>query len=375
MLFRSNIKNTSPNSDEIDLIALFKTLWAGRQKIIKYTFIGTVLGLVMAIMTPKEFTSNTIMVPSVNDGSSKLGGMSGLGGLAAMAGINLNATSGGDISPLVYPKIVSSVPFMLELMKTEINFKEFSKPVTVYDYYTELQKPNLFLKYTLGLPGVIIGFFKGDEKENEKENITEGDNLNPIELTAKQKNVYLILKGNVALEADPKEGVITLRASMPEALAAAQLGQRAQLLLQKYITEFKIRKSKAVLDFIQQRVDETSKKFEDAQQRLASFRDRNKNVSLATAKAEEERLTSQYNLIYGVYSELSKQLEQSKIQVKQETPVFTIIEPISVPTKKSKPNRPLILIMGIFLGGLIGTVMIFGKDFMKDIRTKWNEEK
>ena len=92
-------------------------------------------------------------------------------------------------------------------------------------------------------------------------------------------------------------------------------------------------------------------------------------------RSEEERLTSQYNLIYGVYSELSKQLEQSKIQVKQETPVFTIIEPISVPTKKSKPNRPLILIMGISLGGLIGTVMIFGKDFMKDIRTKWNEEK
>ena len=121
-------------------------------------------------------------------------------------------------------------------------------------------------------------------------------------------------------------------------------------------------------------MDETSQKFEEAQQRLASFRDRNKNVSLATAKAEEERLTSQYNLVYGVYSELSKQLEQSKIQVKQETPVFTIIEPISVPTKKSKPNRPLILFLGILLGGIFGVASVSVKGFSDSVKKAWKEE-
>lgn len=79
---------------------------------------------------------------------------------------------------------------------------------------------------------------------------------------------------------------------MPEALAAAQLGQRAQELLQEYIIEFRIKKAKANLDFIQQRFDETAQRFKTTQQLLASFRDRNKNVSLATAKTEEERLTS-----------------------------------------------------------------------------------
>jgi len=79
-------------------------------------------------------------------------------------------------------------------------------------------------------------------------------------------------------------------------------------------------------------------------------------------------------LIYSVYSELAKQLEQAKIQVKQDTPVFTIIEPISVPIKKSKPNRPMILLIWLFLGGVLGTGVVFGKEFIVPMKKRWNEK-
>lgn len=356
-----------PADDEIDLIALAKTFWSGRRTIIKSILICGVLGFVIAITSSKEFVATTIMVPSGSDATSKLGG---LGGLAAMAGISLNTSaSGGDLSPIVYPQIVSSLPFQLELMKTPINFSELKEPVSFYDYYSEIQKPNLLLKYTLGLPGVIIKAIRG---ENPEKTISAGLNK-PMELTEKQRIVRVILSKLISLETNTKEGIITLSARMPEAKAAAQLGQRGQELLQQYITEFKIKKAKANLDFIQQRFDETAQKFEAAQQQLAVFSDRNKNVSLATAKTEEQRLTSQYNLIYSIYSELAKQLEQAKIQVKQDTPVFTIIEPISVPTKRSKPNRPMILFIWLFLGGVLGTGIVFGKGYLKTVKKQWNE--
>ncbi|MEI6679653.1 MAG: Wzz/FepE/Etk N-terminal domain-containing protein [Mariniphaga sp.] len=363
-----------PADDEIDLIALAKTFWSGRRTIIKSILICGVLGFVIAITSSKEFVATTIMVPSGSDATSKLGG---LGGLAAMAGISLNTSaSGGDLSPIVYPQIVSSLPFQLELMKTPINFSELKEPVSFYDYYSGVQKENLLLKYTIGLPGVILSLpgkiIKAIRGENPQE-IGNSDKNSPIELTEKQRDVRLILSENISLETNPKEGLITLSARMPEAKAAAQLGQRGQELLQRYITEFKIKKAKANLDFIQQRFDETAQKFEAAQQQLAVFSDRNKNVSLATAKTEEQRLTSQYNLIYSIYSELAKQLEQAKIQVKQDTPVFTIIEPISVPTKRSKPNRPMILFIWLFLGGVLGTGIVFGKGYLNTVKKQWNE--
>jgi len=47
------------NEDEIDLIALAKTLWNGRKTVIRFLSAGLVLGLVFALLSPKEYTVTT----------------------------------------------------------------------------------------------------------------------------------------------------------------------------------------------------------------------------------------------------------------------------------------------------------------------------
>ena len=66
-------------------------------------------------------------------------------------------------------------------------------------------------------------------------------------------------------------------------------------------------------------------------------------------------------------------METQQLQVKEDTPVFTIIKPVSVPLEKSKPNRPMILIIWTFLGGIIGIGMVFGRGFLGSVKEKWNE--
>ncbi|NQU53200.1 MAG: hypothetical protein HQ522_11755, partial [Bacteroidetes bacterium] len=63
-----------------------------------------------------------------------------------------------------------------------------------------------------------------------------------------------------------------------------------------------------------------------------------------------------------------------RIRVKEDTPVFSIIKPVTVPIEKSKPNKPMILIIWIFLGGIFGIGWIFGKQFFGTVKEKWNEE-
>jgi LPS O-antigen subunit length determinant protein (WzzB/FepE family) len=107
-------QNTNPNfinnKDEIDLIAIAKIFWSGRHTILISMLICGILGFFIAIFSSKEFVATTIMVPSGNDVSSKLGG---LGGLAAMAGININSATSSELSPTDYPQIVSSLHFQL----------------------------------------------------------------------------------------------------------------------------------------------------------------------------------------------------------------------------------------------------------------------
>jgi uncharacterized protein involved in exopolysaccharide biosynthesis len=358
--------------DEIDLIALAKTFWKGRRILLKSIVMFGIIGFFVAIFSPKEYIAKTVMVPQVGDGQSKLGGLSSL---AAMAGFNISAGSAGsELSPTIYPQIVASIPFQLELMNTPLKFKEMEGTITLFEYYTKLSKPSIIssvMKYTIGLPGLVYGAIKG---KSPAEDLNDSSSTKPLQLNENQRKVIKILSKLISLEANVKEGYLTLTTKLPEGGAAAQLAQRAQELLQQYIIEFKVKKTKANLDFVQQRYDETEKKFETAQEQLAEFRDRNKNVSSATAKTEEERLTRQFNLVYGVYSELAKQLEQAKIQVKQDTPVFTVIEPVSVPTERSKPKRSMILFIWIFLGGIVGTGIIFGKEYFQTIKKRWEEE-
>jgi uncharacterized protein involved in exopolysaccharide biosynthesis len=368
--------NPSAEDDEIDLIALAKTIWDKRKFIIKTVILFMIIGLFVALFSPKEFTASSTMVPQLSSSKSKLGGLSSL---AAMAGFNLDLNmETSELSPYIYPQIVQSVPFQLELMETPFKVKGIDKPISIYEYYTEdyagINIISAVKKYTIGLPGVMLGALKS--KQPEEEPAVSGDSLinSPITLTEDQETIRKMLSDRVTLETNDKEGYVVLNASAHDPKLAAQVAHKAQSLLQKYITEFKIKKANAQLIFIEERYAEKRKDFEKAQANLAAFRDRNKNVTSAVARTDEERLQSDYQLAFEVYSQLAQQFEQAQIKVKEDTPVFSIVKPVTVPIEKSKPNRPLILIIWTFLGGVIAIGWIFGKQFLQTVKAKWNEE-
>lgn len=359
---------TPTNDDEIDLLELAKTLWNGRKTIVMFMFLAGILGVFIALLSPKEYTASTTMVPQTSSSGNKLGGLSSL---AAMAGFNLdNATSGETLSPMVYPQILGSGPFQLELMNMPFTFSEVDHPVSLYEYYSEIAKPGalaLIGKYTVGLPGVILKAIKG---ESSKKPGSEGNG--PIAFTEKQEQVSNMMKGKINLTIDSKQGYLTLQASFPEALLSAQVADQTRELLQKYITRFKVEKTTDKLNFIEERYQEKKKEFEQAQEKLARYRDQNRNMSSALAQTEEERLQGEFSIAMNVYNELAKQLEQAKIQVKEETPVFSVLEPAVVPNQKTKPKKGMIVLISLFLGAIAGTGIVFGKGYLSAIKQKWN---
>lgn len=363
-------KKTHTPDDEIDLIALAKTVWEGKKTIIFSVIICGIIGVTIAMLSPKEYTASTTMVPQVSDGASKMGGLSSL---AAMAGFNLNTgNSSADLSPMLYPQIIASVPFQLEIMNIPFTFPDVEKPVSLFQYYTEIKKPGaiaLVKKYTVGLPGVIIKALKATPPET-----TTLTNNKLIWLTIEQDGIRQALEKTITLEVDSKEGYLTLTANSEDALLSAQIAEKTLDLLQQYITTFKIGKATEQLRFIEERYNDNKQEFENAQTALANYRDKNKNVTSARARTREERLQSEYQLAFDVYSGLAQQLEQARIQVKEDTPVFSVIKPVTVPIEKSSPNRPMILFIWIFLGGIVGIGWVFGKEFLESIKTKWNSE-
>ncbi|MCD8411710.1 Wzz/FepE/Etk N-terminal domain-containing protein [Tenacibaculum finnmarkense] len=352
--------------DEIDLVALFRTLKKGKKTIIRFTVVFALIGLFIAVFTAKEYTASTTLVPQTS--SSKPGGA--LGGLAAMAGINLG--SGGStesISPHLYPKITQSILFKKELLNVPLKFSHLEKEVTYQEYYLKYQKTNVlsFIKqYTIGLPAKFIGLFKSKKEVIVKEVAKDAIYRVSLEETA----LFKSLGNQLSLDINPKEGYVKIAFSMPEALPAAQMTKKVKELLQKSITDFKVQKTKEEYIFIEERYKELKKDFENKQATLASFRDRNQGLITSRSKSRIESLQSEYNLAATIYYELAKQLETQKIKLKENTPVFTVLEPVSVPVIKSKPKRGLIFTIWLLLGVITGMGFVFGKDWLKKLKDK-----
>lgn len=351
--------------DEIDLLKLFHTIWKGRKSISRFIMTFGLIGLFIAVFSAKEYTAFTIVVPQTSQ--NKVGG--NLGGLAAMAGINLGNNGSTESIPLsLYPTIVKSIPFQKELLKVPLKFSNLEGQVTYEEYYTKHRKFNLlsFIRsYTLGLPGKILSLFKKERVIIAQESKDSIHRVSP-----KEKSFFQQLQKQLVINNNIKEGFLKISFSMPEALPSAQMVKKSKELLQKSITKFKIQKAQEDFKFIEQRYKEVKDDFIKKRAMLASFRDRNQGLITSRSQSRLKQLESEYNLAYTIYSELAKQLETQKIKLKEDTPIFTTIEPVSVPVDKSKPKRGVTIALWLFLGFFIGIATLFVRLWINNLKNE-----
>ena len=366
--YKNPIENPLIEEDEIDLLQVAKTIWAGRKLILKVTLVFFLLGLLVAFGSKVEFEASCKLMPESQEGMKP--NLGGLGSLAGLAGINLDMGSSGALTPELYPQIAQSVPFLLKILKEPIHFEKQDTTTTSYIFFKEVDKPSLIslmVKYTIGLPFEIKAWLTNNDSKSTLKN---NSNSEIIRLTKKDSKLLENFQERIIVSVESKTGIITITSEMPDALAAAELTEKSVTLLTEYITDYKISKAQKNLDFVHARFDEAKTNFEKFQEQLALFNDRNRNVITALAQTELQRLQNEYNVAFEMYKGLATQLEQAKIRVKEETPVFTVLEPVQVPIGKSAPKRKIIMIVSLFLGGLMGLGLIFGKLIYINIMTK-----
>ena len=358
-----------PQFIEIDLWALLSKVLTKRRFVIKVTCCFLVLGILVALATPRKYTATRIFIPQSNSSTGRAGGLSSL---ASLAGINLgDEIQDGPMSPLAYPHILTNISFEKELIMTSINFKGYDEAIPLYDYYTDPQyDKHPFLtgakKYTIGLPGTIMSLIRGDKK-HENDLLGEGNTTGYQipQMTKKESKIVKKVMENVSLTIDKKEGYITVSTTMPEALAAAQLNEALFSLLRKYVSEFKVNKSQLYLDYIQMEHDQAKQEYQNIQEQYAKFRDANRGAKNAVAEVEAERLASEVALAQQLYTSLANNLLAAKVKVKEENVVFTDISPVSVPDKPSNSKRKTVMVW-TFLGFILACGWVIGRDFVKE---------
>lgn len=355
-----NATPQQPEEQEIDLIELAQKVWASRKLVFKACGYAVIVGLIVAFSIPKEYSTSVTLAPET---ASKSGGGS-MGALAAMAGINLGTSSGEDaLSPELYPDIVSSTPFLIELFDVNVKDQKGKIDTTLYAYLDEYQRGPWWGAVT-SAPFKALGWVVSLFKEKEEQGVSA--KVDPFRLTLDESRIAESLSKRIAISVDKKTGVTTLSVTMQDPLISASLTDTVMRCLQNYITDYRTNKARHDLAFTEKLYAEAKAGYTAAQAKYASFVDANQNIILLSFRAEQERLQNEMNLAYNVYTQVAQQLQMAKAKVQEITPVYTVVQPASVPLRPAKPNKIMILIGFIFLAG-VGSVgwILFVKDLIK----------
>jgi len=336
---------------EIDLMDLLRKVIGIRKKIYKAAGIGLIIGVIVAISIPKQYTVEVTLSPEM--GNNKGGGLSGLA--ASFLGSGVSMGDGTDaLNASLSADIVSSTPFLLE--------------ISLSSYLDEESSP--WWSYVIGFPGMVIGGVKSLFIEDEDESIfSDKASQGTIELSKKESQKIESLKKKIVASVDKKTSMTSVTATFQDSKVAAVVADSVVKKLQEYIIDYRTSKSKEDCLYLEKLFKERQQEYYEAQRKYADYMDSHDNIILQSVRTEQERLQNDMSLAYQVYSQVAGQLQVARAKVQEEKPVFAVVEPAVVPLYPSGTSRKVYVLVFVFLSVcIVISWNLFGKDLLSKFK-------
>ena len=360
-------KPDNRKDEEIDLIEILHRIIAVRKTIYKAAGVGMVMGIIIAISIPKQYTVKVTLSPEM--GNSK--GSSGLAGLAASF-LGSGSVIGGDgsdaLNAALSSDIVSSTPFLLELLNMKVLIpKENIK--TLEAYLDEQSSP--WWNYIIGIPGIVIEGIKSLFVDTDNPIIDRSLQKGTIELTREERDKIIFLRKNIVATMDKKTAITGISVTLQNPKVAAIVADSVVCKLQEFIISYRTSKSKEDCAYLEKLFKERQEEYYAMQKKYADYVDTHDNLILQSVRTEQERLQNDMNLAYQVYSQVANQLQVARAKVQEEKPVFAVVEPAVVPLFPSGMGKLLYML----LFGFVAVIVTMGwllikKELLNNLQQK-----
>ena len=337
---------------DISLIEVFRILKTDFRKVCIYSCTAGVIGVILAFATPKIYKSTVILAPE-ESGSSFSGSLSSL---AAMVGMNMKIGQTGDaLYPEIYPDLMGSTGFVVGMFPVTVTKNKTGETYTYFDYLDKHQK-KAFYEYPQDWLKQVKNLFTTEEK------VPADHKVNPKHLTKKEFDVAKNIMGKIDCSVDKKTNVITIEVEDQDPLIAATVADSLQMHLQRTITDYRTKKARVDLEYMQKLFDEAHREYAKARQKYAAFGDSYMNLKMQSYVLKGDELENEMQLKYTIYQQVVEQLQLAKAKVQERTPAFTIVQEATVPVKHSSQPKIVTLIIWMLLGFLLRAGMLAWKN-------------
>lgn len=338
-------RNINTDSEEISLkelllkvksaVTYLKSKWI---LIIFCSIIGGVLGLAYALYKKPVYIATSTFVLEDSKGG---GGLGQYAGLASLAGIDIGGGAGG----------IFQGDNIIELYRSRVMLeKTLLSPVII-----EGKKQLLIDRY--------INYYNLRDKWKEKDHISSisfyGD---PEKLNRKQDSIISDLVGLFRTKilgvdkVDKKLNILKVDVATNDELFSKEFNNKLVETVNNFYTETKTKKSAQNVQILQRQADSVKRVLNSSIGGVASAIDAapNANPALVTLRVPSQRRQVDVQANSAIYGEIVKNLEVSKISLRQETPLIQVIDRPVLPLFVDKLGK----LKGVLAGGFLGCFLI-----------------
>jgi len=308
--------------DEISLDVVWTIVswaWAKKYLLLAGVIIGGGIGLVSALTAPKTYTASVRILPSIDSSSAfSFPGLSSLGmGLGPVP----------TYEPM-FEKIIMSDSILDGVLDMEWTTVEGDKVflADIYSIYPESSEQREIVRAKEKLKIV----FRGSALSFKRDQLTGF-----MELLVKVPTDPVVASG----------------------IANHLVGALQDILLKKHDSLTDSRR-----DFLEKRFMTVTEELLAAEEDLAVFEKTNRNYTHSPNLLREySRLKREVDVYLVVWTEIQKQIELIQISNQHSSPRVVVIDSATPPVSPSGPQRRLMVILGVILGGvlMVGVILIF----------------
>ncbi len=360
-----------PREDEVSLLDILLVLARNKTLIVRTVLVFTLLGVTYALLAPEEFTSEARVVREAEGKGGDLPG--GLGGLGGLAGGSISGALGGASSGLgteALLNVMQGRAVRLAVVRDTFRFPEAGRSMTFVEHVTQSSESggilSTILKYTVKLPWTLKDALGRAISDPPTINTTksEGETVIPSD---EEYAAMKAIEGRIKASIAQKTGlmVVSVTASHPE--IASDLAESFIDHFRARVRKIRTEKVRERLSFLEGRFQEAEAELETAEDRLANFLERNQRLSTASLKFQRNRLRRQVSFKEQLYSKLQAQLTQTRLDLQRQKPVVTVVREPLPPRSRSAPQRTLIVLVSLILGGVLGVGGAFGWAFIQNV--------
>jgi uncharacterized protein involved in exopolysaccharide biosynthesis len=280
--------------DEIDLVELFKILWAGKWVIVGITAAAAVISVIVALVMTEIYRAEATLAPATSrESGSPLA--SQLGGAAAFIGINLpTSEDGGRVNNAM--AIMRSRDFIIRFIREN-----------------EVLVPLFAGRYDRAEKTSVVDPSMYDESSGK----WLSEDGSPTDLQA-----YRAFRDIFSLSQDRDTGLVTLAVEWHDPVVATRW-----------------------VNSLVQRINQEVKAADQAEADNA--------IAYLRRQLESTQLVEMQRVFYDL---IESQTRVSMLADVREEYVFQVVDPAMVPDQKIAPRRSLIAVLGTLLGGMLAVL-------------------